>query len=304
MKRLSQSLLYFLPFLFLFTFTPVKKLSAATIKSVKGNMVTISTKSGKIKKGSTYYIYNKKGKVTGRIKITKVNGKMATGKLIGKSKAKVGWKANKKKKRKTAKKTKRGKKSRKKTYKEKTISTGGQKNLYIGGMLGFSMNSMSVELKNAETVDMKGSAISFMGLVDYAVFSKLWLRGLVGLESFKVQGDENLGCGDNPLVSETCNVNINYLGVDLWGRYLFTLSSFRPWVGLGFNLLVPMSNDTSSLDEDSIKSTSVFVGGGGFDYFISDTLALPFQIEYGIFPASEKVKASYFELRGGFAYGF
>ncbi|MCB0357948.1 MAG: hypothetical protein KDD40_13115, partial [Bdellovibrionales bacterium] len=109
-------------------------------------------------------------------------------------------------------------------------------------------------------------------------------------------------CGTNN--DSACDVEISYLALDLWGRYVMTQGTFRPWVGIGFNLLFPSSKASTAIDEESITSTSVFAGGLGFDWFFKSDMYLPVQIEYGIYPSSDTVKANYLAARFGVGIDF
>jgi hypothetical protein len=44
--------------------------------------------------------------------------------------------------------------------------------------------------------------------------------------------------------------------------------------------------------------------GGGFDWFINPSFYIPFQVEYGMLPASEQVSATVIAIRAGLGMTF
>jgi outer membrane protein W len=137
--------------------------------------------------------------------------------------------------------------------------------------------------------------------MDYPLFPWLIFRGMAGLEQFAVGGANDTstgGCGGE------CTAEISYLTFDFWGKFNFSQGGFRPWAGAGFDVMFPLTKDSTALDKESITNTSVIAIGGGFDWMLSDTSYLPFQIEYNLYPSSAEVSASAIALRLGYAWGF
>jgi outer membrane protein W len=147
---------------------------------------------------------------------------------------------------------------------------------------------------------MSGSGFSARALMDYSLWTHIWFRGMFGLENFKAEGGNICGAANNTL----CSVDISYLSLDLWGRYLFSTGAIRPWVGIGFNLLFPSSKSSTALEEKSITSTSVIAPGGGVDWFLSPDMYIPIQVEYGLYPPSDTVKANNISIRLGIGMHF
>ena len=271
---------------------------AAKIAKVKGKKVYIMLDSRiEAQKGDIFVVMDKKGKKKGLIKVKKVKGSRALGSLKGK--AKKGWTLKLRGSTKKAK-GKKGKEDRYAHLKKGTASGS-----YYGVMAGFATNSMTatIDQSNSTTadVDMSGSGFSGRLLFDYALWTSIWFRGMLGIENFATEGDKKI-CGSNN--DEACDVEISYLSLDLWGRYVFSSGNFRPWIGLGFNLLFPSSKASTAIDEDSITSTSVFAGGLGFDWFFKPDMYLPVQFEYGMYPASNTVSANYMAIRFGVGIDF
>lgn len=120
------------------------------------------------------------------------------------------------------------------------------------------------------------------------------------MDNFAVEGDKAKTACDN----KVCSVTIQYLSLDFWGRYLFSLNTFRTWLGAGFTLWFPMSKETTALETNSVTNTSVMAIGGGFDWFINPKFYVPFQAEYGLLPASDQVSASVIAVRLGIGMTF
>ncbi|MCB0362308.1 MAG: hypothetical protein KDD35_06285 [Bdellovibrionales bacterium] len=273
---------------------------AAKVSKVKGKKVLIDLEGETAEKGQIFYILSSSGKKKGMVKIVSIKGDKAIAKL-GKGKAANGDGLEAKGSGSSAKsKDSRGRSNKKSARKDKASSKSG--NMGWGLLLGMGMDSMSVELDTVpvESASLAGSGISYKALFDYGLFEKIWFRGTFGIESFNAEGSETNAACD----SKVCSVNIQYLSLDFWGRYLFSLSSFRSWLGAGFTLWFPMSKETTALETNSITNTSVMAIGGGFDWQINPKFYVPFQVEYGLLPASEQVSASAIAIRLGIGMNF
>ena len=181
--------------------------------------------------------------------------------------------------------------------------------MFWGLIAGFAQNSMDVKLKDNNgddrgDVSMSGNGFSAKGLLDYKLLESVWFRGMAGIEQFNTTAGNECGNNDPDYDNAACETDIMYISLDLWGRYVFSSGSFRPWAGAGFSLLVPMSKTSTALDEDSITNTSVMAAGFGFDWFTSDTFYVPFQVEYGLLPSSDDVTASLIAVRVGAGFAF
>lgn len=264
---------------------------AAQIKSVNGKKVTIDLQSDSYKVGDILKISNQDGNTVGLTKIIKLKGHLAEGLLKGK--AEEGFVA-----------TLRPHKSKKKKSVESVATVySGSNQSFIGVLFGYNSANMDAKLPTSgATVSLSGNGMSLKGLFDIALFSALpmiSLRGLAGFEQLQVEGSTNSECAG------TCEVKITYLAADIWGRYLIHLNNgFTPWGGAGFDMLMPLSKDASVIKKSSITTTYLFSIGGGFDWALSNSSYLPFQIEYNFYPATDSVKTSSFTFRGGYAMSY
>ena len=278
--------------LLLISFFSISETYAARVAKVKGKKVYILTQGDDLQRGQVFYLVNKSGKRTGIVKIIKVKGKKAFAKL-GRGKAKRGYDL-----------VARSRKKRKKGQRlARTGSpkSGGPTGSYWGVLGGFSNNSADVQLiksdgSNGDLVDLSGSGFSLKGFFDYPLLEWFWFRGMAGFEQFNVSGSNDT---DN-LCGGECNAEITYLTGDFWGRIPLMEGSFRPWVGAGFTILVPMSKSATALDESSITNTSVIGLGAGFDYFLDKSSFIPVTLEYGLYPSSDQVDATAIFLRAGY----
>lgn len=167
----------------------------------------------------------------------------------------------------------------------------------FGGLLGMSMDSMEIVIPDVppETVKKSGNGMSLLGAVDMKLRNWLSLRGLFGIEQFKVEADGAASCG-------TCEVSITYFNVVGWARYHFTENL---WGGFGLGLQHPLSKKTHmNLDESSVKTSTVYGFAGGYDLPIGVDKYIPIQVEYGMQPKSEAVSMSYIGIRAGLMLRF
>lgn len=253
--------------------------AAAVVKRVSGKKVIILNKGKKLKRGQTYYLLSKSRRKKGIIEIKSVKRKRSIGKLI-KGKARRGYKLKKKRKSST----------HSKAAKQPILDSN-----YWGITAGITSNTMSTKSEaTSEAIDLASTGFILKGLLDYAIFETLWFRGQLGILGFNLEGDDSVA------------LNITYLSADIWGRWLMSLEEFRPWLGIGFDLLFPVANKNGSgvLDQNSITNTSIIGFGLGFDWMLSDDSYIPFQIEYSLFPSSDQVTANYIGVTAGIAYRF
>ncbi|MBK7843092.1 MAG: hypothetical protein IPJ71_05255 [Bdellovibrionales bacterium] len=269
---------------------------AAKVSKVKGKKLLIELEGETAEKGQAFYIVGSGGKKKGILKIVSIKADKAIASL-GKGKAAEGDTLLARESSGSSGSSKAKSSSSAREHKSSSTST-----MAWGILLGMGMNSMSVDLDitPTQTASLAGSGISYKALFDYALFEKIWFRGTLGMENFSAEGDVvSTACGN-----AICKVNIQYLTLDFWARYLFSLKSFRSWLGAGFTLWFPMSKETTALEESSITNTSVMAIGGGFDWYMNDKFFVPFQVEYGLLPASEQVSATTIAIRLGIGMNF
>lgn len=263
---------------------------AADITKVKGNKALINLDGIEAAEGDVFFAIDSNGKKKGIIKIDKIKGEKAIG-SISKGKAQVGWTL-----------TKRGSKA---ASQDETVSPSSSKkgftasthDSFIGGMVGYGMDSAEVTLDSGSVASLSGGGISAKGFFDYRLFPNIWFRGFAGIENFN-------GTGSNVCGGATCDVKIMYITFDFWGRYVFSEKEFRPWLGGGFTLLFPMSKSSTAIEENSITTTSTYGVGGGADWFISKDGFIPMSVEYQLFPSSNSSKAHIIALRFGYGMSF
>ena len=184
---------------------------------------------------------------------------------------------------------------------------GGPQRAYWGALLGYTQDSMSVNVNNylppgnsLGSVALSGSGFGLAGLFDYEMWNQIWFRGTAGLENFNAAGSTK--CGVNNL--QPCNAQITYFAMDFIARYVFAMGNFRPWAGAGVGLLFPASKKATALESASIGTTNVILVEGGVDWFVSRNLYIPINIEYGLLPKSDQVDAHWIGLRAGIAVPF
>jgi outer membrane protein W len=161
------------------------------------------------------------------------------------------------------------------------------------------MNSMNVTLQSTPSTatSMKGTSFAATGLFDYELFDRIWFRGSAGYQGFAAQSSDSCPGG-------SCNVNIGYLDLGFLARYLFANTDFRPWAGLGFDMLFPLTKSSTALDSSSMNNSGVIVIAAGFDWSLNPNMYVPVSLEYGMFPKSSTVDANWIVLRAGVAVPF
>jgi hypothetical protein len=276
---------------------------AAEVIKVKGKSALIDLKGDPAAPGDLFYAVKPDGKRAAIIKISKVKGEKAIGKVL-KGKAASGYTLELKPSE-VAQKS-RPKRSSDDPSSEPTSEPVGGKRSYWGGYFGFAQDSMDVNVNDfvsgtfREKASLSGNGFSAKGLFDYELFPQVWFRGTTGLEGFSVSG--KTACGVNN--AEACNADIYYLSFDFLGRYVFSEGSARPWIGAGVGLLFPVSKKATALDSSSISTTNVMILAGGLDWFMSPKMYIPISLEYGLLPKSDEVEATWIALRAGFAVPF
>jgi len=280
----------------LFAATPA---FAATVIKVKGKSALIDLKGDPATPGDSFYAVMANGKRSGLIRIAKVKGEKAIGKIT-KGNVSAGMSLELQPSKVTA---GGGGGNGKRAAQADSSPTGRS---YWGALFGYARDSMDVNVNDSITgafkskASLSGSGFSAKGLFDYEVFSQVWFRFTGGLEMFKVSGPASCGT----LNGQTCDANINYLSMDFVARYAFSSGTLRPWAGLGVGLLFPMSKSASALQAQSISTTNVMMVLGGLDYFVSPNFYIPVSVEYGMLPKSDEVDASWIAFRVGFGVPF
>lgn len=165
------------------------------------------------------------------------------------------------------------------------------KDMTVGFLGGYAMDSQTVKIANSETQSMSGSGFSVRGFADIPVAGSLALLSRVGAEQFNVQ-------------SGIAKTEILYAVVDLMLKYSFAPTGFVPFVMGGLGLHFPISKKSDVLDVNRISSTTVFYGGGGFNYVMGGSSYLQLTAEYGMFPPSNDVTTSLIAVRAGLGFRF
>jgi outer membrane protein W len=261
---------------------------AADVVKVKGKGVLVNLSGETAQVGDNYYLLNSSGKKIGIIRIVKmIKGDQAIAKLTA-GQANPGMILQKR--------AAGGGTTARRREKGGGGSAYLQSKSYWGVLGGFSKNSMSVDLTNGANASMSGTGFSVFGMFDYMFFDRVWFRGSAGYEAFNVSGGN--AC------SGTCDAQIGYLAFSFMGRYLFTDGSIRPWLGGGFDLLFPATKSSTALESSSVTNAGIFIFAAGADWSISNTMYIPFSVEYGLFPKSASVEASWIAVRAGIAVPF
>ena len=232
---------------------------AGKVTGVKGKTVRIKLskkEKGKVMVGDKIYL-TRKGKKKAVVKVRKVKGRRVVGKIV-KGKAKKGYRTKMKKKKSMA----------DSEYADGSVvsedSSSGRSDLMFGIMGGYGLASQTVNQGPAGSSEQSGSSLAVKGLVDYSLFGDIGVRANIGVEMFSVEGD---GQNVNTSVDEVIGTEITYLSIDVLLRYRFMLSSSMfGYVNGGIGIFSPLSSSSTSLDENSISTTSIVIVGGGIGF--------------------------------------
>ena len=300
MNRISCQVLLII---FVLLFTP--QIHAAKVAKIKGKRIFVLLKSpNEARPGDIFLVLNKNGKRQGTVQILKVKGKKAMARLkSGKAKKGLRMKFSKKGKIKAVKKRAPRRMEEPMPSLDKFAKFNTNLKSFYGVMAGYSLDSMTAAIDQGggvtQDATMEGNGFSGRIFFDYPLWESIGFRGMLGIENFTGESEDKI-CGASN--DEICDIEISYISLDLWGRWLLMSGSFRPWLGVGFNLLFPSSKLSTAIEEDSITSTSVIAPGIGVDWYIKRNMYIPIQFEYGLFPSSESVSASYIAARLGVAF--
>ncbi len=180
------------------------------------------------------------------------------------------------------------------TGKKKVRSAGGAtvfRDMTLGLVGGYSMDSQSVTIAGTTAQAMTGSGFSAKGFVDIPVTGSLGLLTRIGAEQFNVQ-------------SSSFKTEIMYACVDLMLKYSFSDGTFVPFAMGGLGLHFPISKTSNILDINRISSTTVFYGGGGFNWLMGGSTYIQMTAEYGMFPPSNDVATTFIAARAGLGFRF
>lgn len=281
----------------LVTFFRGQQATAATVEKVKGSSAIVSfgedeeqpvkgakvfaTENGK-RKALMEVVQIKNGKA--KVKITK--GKAKEGMEVVSGKAKVATGAGEDDPNTGTEQT-GGKKKRPRSAGAATLF----KDMTIGILGGYALNSQSVTISGSATQAMAGSGFSVRGFADIPVAGSLGLLTRVGAEQFNV-------------VKDSSKSEILYAVVDLMLKYSFAPTGFVPFVMGGLGLHFPVAKASNILDVNRVSSTTVFYGGGGFNFVMGNSTYLQLTAEYGMFPPSNDVTTSLIAIRSGLGFRF
>ena len=190
---------------------------AGRVVKVKGKKVYIklsNKEADSLSKGDKLYLISKKSKKKkGVVVIRKIKGKRAIGKLKkGKARKKYLTKMRKRKK------GRGDSMDVAADIAEAEVDTE-YSDVMVGLIGNFTMMGQSITGDDVIPVDLTGSMVGAKAVLDYSLTESLGLRVRAGMDMMKVSGTDEK---DN-----TTTVNINYLVLDLLGRfYLFRTRKF------------------------------------------------------------------------------
>ncbi len=165
------------------------------------------------------------------------------------------------------------------------------KDMTIGVVAGYAMDSQTVSPQGGVSRAMTGSGFSAKGFVDVPVTGALGLLARFGVEQFNV-------------MVESEKTEIMYGAADLLLKYSLGEGNFIPFVMGGLGIHFPISKASTVLNPNNISPTTVFYGGAGFNFVMGSSSYFQLTGEYGMFPPSNEVSTSLIAVRGGLGFRF
>lgn len=263
---------------------------AGSVTKVQGKKIKIKLSSkevGSVMEGDTILLTTKKGKTKAKAKVKRVSGKNVLA-IVSKGKAKKGYKTKIKKSKKQTEVADSGD-----SYNEGNVvsedNAPTKKDLLFGLLGGYGLASQSVNQGADGTSNQSGSSLAVKAIVDYSLFDEIGVRAHIGAEMFSVTGT---GTNFQTATAGDIGTDITYLSIDVLLRYRFMISSsIFGYLNGGVGIWSPLSKSSTSLDETSISTTSIFIFGGGIGLPIG-SMDLFFGADYYYFPPSEDVSTS------------
>ncbi len=165
------------------------------------------------------------------------------------------------------------------------------KDMTIGLVAGYAMDSQTVSPQGSASRSMTGSGFSAKGFLDVPVTGSLGLLARFGVEQFNV-------------AVESEKTEIMYGAADLLLKYAFSEGNFVPFAMGGLGIHFPISKTSTVLNPNNISPTTVFYGGAGFNFVMGSSSYFQMTAEYGMFPPSNEVSTSLIAIRGGLGFRF
>jgi hypothetical protein len=258
------------------------------ITSVKGSKVYVESESP-LEVGTQLDVIGSDGR-SGTIEIVKVKGPKALAKVVD-GQAKAG---NKLKERKGE------------SVKAESKKKGGLgKRFRMGLMGGVAMPSQTIKLTDVtlgnETITPTGSSYNIGAAFDLTLSRLLSVRLILAMDKFVTSTTSVKGLC-NRRTSTSCTSNITFLLLEPWGKInLIKNSKFGLFLGVGGQLMVPLSVTTTTLNPDYVQTSFAMAPGFGADITLG-SIVVPIQIDYAFLPSTEDLKTNILRIRTGFMF--
>ncbi|MEZ4872299.1 MAG: hypothetical protein R2827_08650 [Bdellovibrionales bacterium] len=149
--------------------------------------------------------------------------------------------------------------------------------IMVGFVAGMQMDSMSVTKEGDPERNLAGNGFSAGVFADFP-FGSWNLRATSGLQQLATEDKGDSTCLDVDLTPLFVVSTSNYFTADGAIRYMFSEGAFRPYAGGHIGLLIPVGNDVTAIDEDSVASTSFYGLTFKLDYHLSANSMIPFKL--------------------------
>ncbi len=280
-------------------FTPhYQKSWAGRVVKVKGKKVYIKLskkEAKKLSKGDKLYLTTKSKKKKGIVVIRKKKGKKAIA-TLKKGKAKKNYLT-----RMHGKKKKKGTEDSMNTVDDIAVAQTDAEN-YSDIMVGLMGSFMMMEQNVASEVPvvMTGFPRGAKIVLDYSLTESFGLLVRAGMNLIQISGTDEK---DN-----TSETKIDYLAMDLLGRYyFFRTKKFGAFINAGAGVYSPLSPEVSgdppALDQDTISTTTLGIGGLGLQYSFGGWQLFA-SFDYFYFPPSDTVETTAFGGNLGILFPF
>lgn len=254
---------------------------AQSVKNIKGNRILISNEMSSLEKNAEYYIVNSSGKKTGLLRVQTLRGSQALGLLL------------------------KGQAERGATLLPRDLGEAAadpnSSSMYaarskreskwrFGVMAGMGQTKMAVKT-SSESVDMSGMAFAFKGFFDVPLLSNFDARLSLMMLNLDAKSSEH-------------TTSISYYGGQSTFRWLVNRRLPRYWLGGSLASMMPASKSSTAVDVSQVGTTMMYGFSAGGDLKYSNTITVPVQFDYSIFPASSEVSANHMGFYAGLGFQF
>lgn len=302
-ENVDTLFMHFFLLLFIALFTPIAG-QAVSILNVKGDRVLLDLDGEDFQPGDRLVALSPSGKEKSLIQVKQVKGSKAIATILN-GKVEVGYDIEKTESSETdltldeddLESTKKSTSRKKVTQKRKRNPSSAW-----GIVVGAASNNVTVKPGNTTATQLSGSSTIITAFYQRTLDGSISTRILGGTYGFAASGESTNISACTP---GGCKLEISYMGLEALVQYsIIKNSTLNLWVGAGMGFLFASSKSSNVVDTSKISSNQTFLASLGSDWNISNTLFIPLQMDYVLFPDNNTSSASQMIVRLGIGSRF